>query len=109
MRPIRIAIIGYGKIAEDQHVPSIAANSRFELVATSSRSGQGVAQAFTDWRELIRTVEGLEAVAIRRRRAPATKSPANASSEASIACSKSPRRPASPRSPTSLALRKRSR
>ena len=64
MRPIKIAIIGYGKIAEDQHVPSIAGNPRFELVATSSRSGQGVAQTFTDWRELIRSVEGLEAVAI---------------------------------------------
>jgi predicted dehydrogenase len=64
MKPIRIAIIGYGKIAEDQHLPSIEANSRFELVATSSRSSNGVAQKFTDWRELIRTVEGLEAVAI---------------------------------------------
>jgi len=64
MKPIRIAIIGYGKIAEDQHVPSIAGNPRFELIATSSRSGQGVAQPFTDWRELIRSVEGLEAVAI---------------------------------------------
>jgi D-galactose 1-dehydrogenase len=64
MKPIRIAIIGYGKIAEDQHVPSITANPRFELVATSSRSGQGVGQKFTDWRELIRTVKDLEAVAI---------------------------------------------
>jgi predicted dehydrogenase len=64
VKPIRIAIIGYGKIAEDQHVPSIEANSRFELAATSSRSGQGVGQKFTDWRELIRSVEGLEAVAI---------------------------------------------
>ena len=64
MKPIRIAIIGYGKIAEDQHVPAIRANPRFELVATSSRSSQGVEQKFTDWRELIRTVEGLEAVAI---------------------------------------------
>jgi len=64
VKPIRIAVIGYGKIAEDQHVPSIEANPRFELVATSSRSGQGVAQKFADWRELIRSVEGLEAVAI---------------------------------------------
>jgi predicted dehydrogenase len=64
MRPIRIAIIGYGKIAEDQHVPSIQANDRFELVATSSRSGQGLARTFTDWRQLIREVEGLEGVAI---------------------------------------------
>ena len=27
MKPIRIAIIGYGKIAEDQHVPSISGQS----------------------------------------------------------------------------------
>jgi predicted dehydrogenase len=64
MKPIRIAIIGYGKIAEDQHVPSIRGNPRFELVASSSRSGQGVEKRFTDWRELIRSIEGLEAVAI---------------------------------------------
>lgn len=64
MKPIRIAIIGFGKIAADQHVPSINGNARFELVATSSRSGQGVARAFSDWREMIRSVEGLEAVAI---------------------------------------------
>jgi D-galactose 1-dehydrogenase len=64
MQPIKIAIIGFGKIAEDQHAPSIRANSRFELVATFSRSGQGVAPVFTDWRELIETVEGLQAVAI---------------------------------------------
>ena len=64
MKPIRIAIIGYGKIAEDQHVPSIRANPRFELVASSSRSGEGVEKRFTDWRELIRSVDGLEAVAI---------------------------------------------
>jgi predicted dehydrogenase len=64
MKPIRIAIIGFGKIAADQHVPSISGNPRFDLVATSSRSGQGLAQAFTDWRELIRNVDGLEAVAI---------------------------------------------
>jgi predicted dehydrogenase len=64
MKKIRIAIIGYGKIAEDQHVPSIEQNPRFELVATSSRSGQGVGEKFQDWRELIRSVDGLEAVAI---------------------------------------------
>jgi predicted dehydrogenase len=64
VKPIRIAIIGYGKIAEDQHVPAIQGNSRFELVATSSRSGQGVGQKFTDWRELVRTVDALQAVAI---------------------------------------------
>jgi predicted dehydrogenase len=64
MRPIRIGIIGFGKIAEDQHAPSIAANPRFELAASSSRSGKGPPPAFTDWRKLIRSVDGLEAVAI---------------------------------------------
>ena len=64
MKPIRIAILGFGKIAEDQHIPSISANPRFELAAVSSRSGQGPQPVFTDWRELIRSVQALEAVAI---------------------------------------------
>ena len=62
MRKIRIAIIGFGKIAADQHVPSIAGNDRYELVATSSRAGNGPSPSFTDWRQLLRKVEGLEAV-----------------------------------------------
>jgi predicted dehydrogenase len=64
MRPLRIAIIGFGKIAADQHVPSIAANDRLELVATSSRTGAGPEPSFTDWRELLRSVPDLDAVAI---------------------------------------------
>ena len=64
MRPVRVAILGFGKIAEDQHVPAIRGSPRFELAASSSRSGQGVGQTFTDWRELIAQVEGLDAVAI---------------------------------------------
>ena len=64
MRPIRIAILGFGKIAADQHVPAIRGNRRLELVGCSSRSGQGIGQLFNDWRELIRNSEGLEAVAI---------------------------------------------
>jgi D-galactose 1-dehydrogenase len=64
MRPIRIAIIGFGKIAADQHVPAIAGNPRFELAATASRSGHGPPPNFTDWHELLEKVEGLEAVAI---------------------------------------------
>ena len=64
MKPIRIAIIGFGKIAGDQHVPSIAANPRFELAASSSRSGTGPKPVFTDWRDLIRSVQDLDAVAI---------------------------------------------
>lgn len=64
MKPIGIAIIGFGKIAADQHIPAIAANPRFRLLATSSRSGTGPSPNFTDWRQMIREVGGLEAVAI---------------------------------------------
>jgi len=35
-RPIRLGIVGVGKIARDQHLPAIAANPSFELVATAS-------------------------------------------------------------------------
>ena len=64
MNPLRIAILGFGKIAADQHLPSILANPRFELAATSSRSGAGPDPRFTDWRELLDKVDGLDAVAI---------------------------------------------
>ncbi len=81
MKRIRIAIIGFGKIAADQHVPAISGNPRFELVATSSRSGTGVEPVFADWRDLLKTVEGLEAVAITTPPS-APRSPANASRRA---------------------------
>ena len=64
MRPLKIAILGFGKIAADQHVPSIAGHPRLELAGTSSRSNAGPQPSFTDWRQLLREVEGLEAVAI---------------------------------------------
>jgi D-galactose 1-dehydrogenase len=38
--PIKIAIVGFGKIARDQHMPSIAQTEGLELVATVSRSGE---------------------------------------------------------------------
>ena len=34
----RIAIVGLGKIATDQHVPCITKNKNFKLVATVSRN-----------------------------------------------------------------------
>lgn len=64
MRPLRIAIIGFGKIAEDQHVPAIASHPRLTLAATSSRSGTGPEPSFSDYRDLIREVSDLDAVAI---------------------------------------------
>lgn len=36
--PIRLGLVGIGKIARDQHLPAIAANDRFTLAATASRN-----------------------------------------------------------------------
>lgn len=36
MQPIRLGLVGYGKIAQDQHVPAILSNPSFELLAVAS-------------------------------------------------------------------------
>jgi D-galactose 1-dehydrogenase len=66
MIPLRIAIIGFGKIARDQHVPAIASNARFELAATVSRQGAGVegVPSFANHRDLLGAGLGIDAVAI---------------------------------------------
>jgi predicted dehydrogenase len=65
MKPLRIGIIGYGKIARDQHAPSIAGLPRFELAATVSRGGAGApgVPCFTSHGEMLREAQ-LDAVAI---------------------------------------------
>ncbi|MEQ1953136.1 Gfo/Idh/MocA family oxidoreductase [Mesorhizobium sp. CN2-181] len=65
MAPIRIAIVGVGKIARDQHVPSIRGNRDFELVATASRHGSvdGI-PSFPDIESLLGGVKDLDAVAL---------------------------------------------
>src|SRR3954470_17770620 len=49
MNPLRVAIVGFGKIARDQHVPAIAATDGVELVAVASRNAShpGVPHAAT--------------------------------------------------------------
>ena len=37
-RPVRLGIVGVGKIARDQHLPAIQRSSEFELVASASRN-----------------------------------------------------------------------
>ncbi|WP_375173227.1 Gfo/Idh/MocA family protein [Pseudooceanicola sp.] len=39
MTATKIALVGIGKIARDQHIPALAASDSFELAATVSRSG----------------------------------------------------------------------
>jgi len=64
---IRIAIIGFGKIARDQHAPAIASDPRFKLVAIATRSGDpdiGV-PCFADLDALLAAMRSdLDAVAI---------------------------------------------
>jgi D-galactose 1-dehydrogenase len=63
----RIGIIGFGKIARDQHVPAIAATPEFELVAVSNVGGgtapDGVA-VFASYDEMLKGVTDLDAVSI---------------------------------------------
>ncbi|HET9426799.1 MAG TPA: Gfo/Idh/MocA family oxidoreductase [Allosphingosinicella sp.] len=64
--PIRVAIIGYGKIARDQHVPSIAADPRFALVAVASRNhSSDDVPSFSDHRQMFRDMAGeIDAIAL---------------------------------------------
>ena len=66
MATTRVGIVGYGKIAQDQHVPSIEGNARFELAATVSRSGNGHpgVPCFASHTDMLREVKDLGAVSI---------------------------------------------
>lgn len=52
---MKLALAGIGKIARDQHIPSLCASSEWELVATISRHGtvDGV-QAFDDFNRFLK-------------------------------------------------------
>ena len=39
MAPIKLAIVGVGKIVRDQHLPAVARNADFQLIAAASRNG----------------------------------------------------------------------
>ena len=62
---LRIAIVGLGKIAHDQHVPAIAASDRFELVAAATRAGgiKGLA-LFADVADLLESDVPVDAIAM---------------------------------------------
>lgn len=64
--PIRIALVGLGKIALDQHIPSISANPDFELTAMVSRSGvsMGDLPVFADLDALASSGARVDAVAL---------------------------------------------
>ena len=64
---IRLAIIGYGKIARDAHVPALTAHGGYELKAVVTRSGgapDGV-RCFRDTEEMLAAMAGeIDAVTI---------------------------------------------
>ncbi len=64
--PIRLGLVGLGKIARDQHLPAIAANSDFTLTATASRNDSGVEGVahFKTLPELLANSPKLDAVAL---------------------------------------------
>ena len=65
MKTIKIALVGMGKIARDQHVPAIRSNPSFELVAAASPHHKldGV-QNFSDIQSLLAAMPDLDAVSI---------------------------------------------
>ena len=90
MKPIRTAIIGFGKIAEDQHVPAIAGNPRFELAASVSRQGNGPAPNFTSAEDLLASGLEFDAAAITTPPGPRYEIASNLyRARASTCCSKS--------------------
>jgi D-galactose 1-dehydrogenase len=65
MQPIRVGIIGVGKIARDQHIPSILANPAYVFAAASSPNSQAAGVPnFASLEEMLSQVKDLDAVAI---------------------------------------------
>lgn len=64
--PIKLAVIGMGKIAHDQHLPAIAGSKYFELVATVDRNGEAKAGVpfFSCVEDLAKSEIAVDAVAI---------------------------------------------
>ena len=65
MSPIKLAIVGLGKIARDQHLPSLAASADYQLVAVASPHNRldGVPN-YPDIQTLLREQPEVEAVSI---------------------------------------------
>ena len=63
---IRVALVGMGKIARDQHIPAIAGNPNVELAATVSPSSGGVdgVPHYTTLEEMLANEPGVDAVAL---------------------------------------------
>lgn len=65
MNPIKLAIVGLGKIARDQHLPSLAADPNYQLVGVASPNNklEGT-PSYPDIETLLREQPGIEAVSL---------------------------------------------
>lgn len=65
MPAINLAIVGVGKIVRDQHLPAVAANAGYRLVAAASRHGKvdGI-DNFTSIDEMLAAVPAIQAVSL---------------------------------------------
>ncbi|MGJ7037786.1 D-galactose 1-dehydrogenase [Shinella sp. BE166] len=65
MSPINLAIVGVGKIVRDQHLPAVAKNSDYKLIAAASRHGtvDGI-DNFKSIDEMLATVPAIDAVSL---------------------------------------------
>lgn len=65
MSPINLAIVGVGKIVRDQHLPAVAGNSDYRLVAAASRHGtvEGI-DNFKSIDEMLVAVPAIDAVSL---------------------------------------------
>ncbi|WP_432347344.1 Gfo/Idh/MocA family oxidoreductase [Shinella yambaruensis] len=65
MSPIKLAIVGVGKIVRDQHLPAVAKNGDYRLIAAASRHGtvDGI-DNFTSIDAMLAAVPAIEAVSL---------------------------------------------
>lgn len=65
MSPINLAIVGVGKIVRDQHLPAVAKNGDYRLIAAASRNGtvDGI-DNFKTIDEMLAAVPAIEAVSL---------------------------------------------
>lgn len=65
MSPINLAIVGVGKIVRDQHLPAVARNSDYKLIAAASRHGtvDGI-ENFKSIDEMLAAAPAIQAVSL---------------------------------------------
>lgn len=65
MQPLRVGIVGLGKIAREEHIPALRANGAFELVAAAStHHTMDALPVFSSIEAMLDAVPGIDAVAV---------------------------------------------